>query len=200
MAIEIGKATSSQVREVLKLLVSGTTSDVTSMEQIAGSWWRRFLFMRWFGPRFLGKQMDTFVATEGDRILGFVIVQYDGDAAGTFDWAYVEPLHVDEKPVRTSPISSTLPSITLRTRASIPTSTLVSPPPHRPRSPRYLAISVLVRLTIRTRSWLESCRWQNHLGYRKAFASPRRSPPGLGLACPNCCPRSTRRHRQKRPK
>ena len=96
MAIEIGKATSSQVREVLKLLVSGTTSDVTSMEQIAGSWWRRFLFMRWFGPRFLGKQMDTFVATEGDRILGFVIVQYDGDAAGTFDWAYVEPLHVEE--------------------------------------------------------------------------------------------------------
>ena len=96
MATEIGRATSSQVREVLKLLVSGTTSDVTSMEQIAGSWWRRFLFMRWFGPRFLGKQMDTFVATEGDRILGFVIVQYDGDAAGTFDWAYVEPLDVEE--------------------------------------------------------------------------------------------------------
>lgn len=96
MATEIGRATSSQVREVLKLLVSGTTSDVSSMEQIAGSWWRNLLFMHWFGPRFLGKQMDTFVATEGDRILGFVIVQYDGDAAGTFDWAYVEPLDVEE--------------------------------------------------------------------------------------------------------
>ena len=96
MATEIGKATTGQVREVLKLLVSGITSDVSSMEQIAGSWWRRFLFMRWFGPRFLGKQMDTFVATQGDRIIGFVIVQYDGDAAGTFDWAFVEPLDAEE--------------------------------------------------------------------------------------------------------
>ena len=96
MVTEIGKATSEQVREVLKLLVSGTTSDVSSMEEIAGSWWRRFLFMRWFGPRFLGKQMDTFVATEGARINGFVIIQYDGDAAGTFDWAFLKPLDVEE--------------------------------------------------------------------------------------------------------
>lgn len=96
MAIEIGKANAEQVRAVLKLLISGVTSDVSSMEQIAGSWWRRFLFMYWFGPRFLGKQMDTFVATQGDRIIGFVIIQYDGDAAGTFDWAYVEPLDVEE--------------------------------------------------------------------------------------------------------
>ncbi|MCY3900736.1 MAG: hypothetical protein OXF86_19325 [Caldilineaceae bacterium] len=96
MATEIGKATARQVRDVLNMLVSGITSDVSSMEQIAGSWWRRFLFMRWFGPRFLGKQMDTFVATEGDRIIGFVIVQYDGDAAGTFDWAFVEPLEIEE--------------------------------------------------------------------------------------------------------
>jgi len=36
--------------------------------------------------------MDTFVATADERIVGFVIVQYDGDAAGTFDWAYVRPL------------------------------------------------------------------------------------------------------------
>ena len=92
MAIEIGIATPAQIREVLKLLVSGVTSDVSSMEEIAGSWWRRFLFLRWFGPRFLGKQMDTIVATEGDSIIGFVIVQYDGDAAGTFDWAFLEPL------------------------------------------------------------------------------------------------------------
>lgn len=96
MTTEIGKATPGQIREVLNLLVSGITSDVSSMEQIAGSWWRRFLFMRWFGPRFLGKQMDTFVATQGGRIVGFVIVQYDGDAAGTFDWAYVEPLDLEE--------------------------------------------------------------------------------------------------------
>ncbi len=96
MVTEIGKATPEQVREVLKLLVSGTTSDVSSMEEIAGSWWRRFLFMRWFGPRFLGKQMDTFVATEGARINGFVIIQYDGDAAGTFDWAFLKPLDVEE--------------------------------------------------------------------------------------------------------
>ena len=96
MTTEFGKATAGQVREVLNLLVSGTTSDVSSMEQIAGSWWRRILFMHWFGPRFLGKQMDTFVATQGDRITGFLIVQYDGDAAGTFDWAYVDPLDVEE--------------------------------------------------------------------------------------------------------
>ena len=96
MATEIDIANPRQVREVLNLLVSGVTSDASSMEQIAGSWWRRFLFMRWFGPRFLGKQMDTFVATQGDRIIGFVINQYDGDAAGTFDWAFIEPLDVEE--------------------------------------------------------------------------------------------------------
>ena len=96
MVTEIGKANSGQVREVLTLLVSGVTSDVSSMEAIAGSWWRRLLFMHWFGPRFLGKQMDTIVATRGDRIIGFVIIQYDGDAAGTFDWAFVEPLEVEE--------------------------------------------------------------------------------------------------------
>ena len=96
MAIEIGVATPREIREVLNLLVSGVTSDVSSMEEIAGSWWRRFLFLRWFGPRFLGKQMDTFVATKGDSIIGFVIVQYDGDAAGTFDWAFLEPLNEDE--------------------------------------------------------------------------------------------------------
>ena len=96
MVTEIGKANSAQIREVLDLLVSGVSSDVSSMEEIAGSWWRRLLFMHWFGPRFLGKQMDTFVATRGDRIVGFVIVQYDGDAAGTFDWAFVDPLDVEE--------------------------------------------------------------------------------------------------------
>ena len=96
MAIEIGLAEPRQIREVLNLLVSGVTSDVSSMEEIAGSWWRRFLFLRWFGPRFLGKQMDTFVATKGDSIIGFVIVQYDGDAAGTFDWAFLEPLDVGD--------------------------------------------------------------------------------------------------------
>ena len=96
MVTEIGKATPEQVRQVLNLLVSGVTSDVSSMEEIAGSWWRKFLFMRWFGPRLLSKQMDTFVASEGAAINGFVIVQYDGDAAGTFDWAYTKPLHMEE--------------------------------------------------------------------------------------------------------
>lgn len=96
MVTEIAKATSSQIREVLKLLISGVSSDVSSMEEIAGSWWRRLLFMHWFGPRFLGNQMDTFVATRGERIIGFVIVQYDGDAAGVFDWAFLEPLTIEE--------------------------------------------------------------------------------------------------------
>ena len=96
MVTEIAKANSTQVRAVVKMLISGVSSDVSSMEEIAGSWWRRLLFMHWFGPRFLVKQMDTFVATQGERIVGFLIVQYDGDAAGTFDWAYVEPLTVEE--------------------------------------------------------------------------------------------------------
>lgn len=92
MVTEIAKATPEQIREVLNMLVSGATSDASSMQEIAGTWWRRLLFMRWFGPRFLGKQMDTFVATRGADIIGFLIVQYDGDSAGTFDWAFVEPL------------------------------------------------------------------------------------------------------------
>lgn len=96
MVTEITKATPRQIREVLNLLVSGVTSDASSMKEIAGSWWRRLLFMHWFGPRFLGNQMDTFVATRGERIIGFVIVQYDGDSAGVFDWAFVEPLTVEE--------------------------------------------------------------------------------------------------------
>lgn len=96
MATQIAKATSAQVREVLQLLISGTTSDASSMEEIAGSWWRRLMFMHWFGPRFLGNQMDTFIAAREEGIIGFVIVQYDGDAAGTFDWAFVEPLEEEE--------------------------------------------------------------------------------------------------------
>jgi len=92
MVTEISKASSSQVREVLRMLLAGVSSDVSSMEAIAGSWWRRPLFLYWFGPRFLGKQMDTFVATADEDIIGFVIVQYDGDAAGTFDWAFLNPL------------------------------------------------------------------------------------------------------------
>ncbi len=96
MVTEIARATPEQIREVLTLLVSGVTSDVSSMEEIAGSWWRRFLFLRWFGPRLLGSQMDTFVAVQGERIIGFLVVQYDGDAAGTFDWAFMEPLTVEE--------------------------------------------------------------------------------------------------------
>ena len=92
MVTEIAQANSRQVREILNLLISGVSSDVSSMESIAGSWWRRILFVHWFGPRFLGKQMDSFVLTKDERIMGFVIVQYDGDAAGTFDWAFVEPL------------------------------------------------------------------------------------------------------------
>lgn len=96
MAMEIAKATTKQIQEVLHLLVGGVTSDATSMEEIAGSWWRRFLFLRWFGPRLLGNQMDTFVATQDDRIIGFLIVQYDGDMAGTFDWAFMEPLNIEQ--------------------------------------------------------------------------------------------------------
>lgn len=92
MVTEISKASPRQVRDVLRMLLDGVSSDVSSMEAIAGSWWRRPLFLYWFGPRFLGRQMDTFVATADERIIGFVIVQYDGDAAGTFDWAYVKPL------------------------------------------------------------------------------------------------------------
>ncbi len=92
MATEISKASPRQIRELLRMLLDGVSSDVSSMEAIAGSWWRRPLFLYWFGPRFLGKQMDSFVATVDERIIGFVIVQYEGDAAGTFDWAFVNPL------------------------------------------------------------------------------------------------------------
>ena len=152
MAIEIGLAEPRQIREVLNLLVSGVTSDVSSMEEIAGSWWRRFLFLRWFGPRFLGKQMDTFVATKGDSIIGFVIVQYDGDAAGTFDWAFLEPLDVgDNREEFADLIDTALDHV--EEQGIHPTSTLVLRQPLLRKSRKFWTSSDLAGPITRTFSW-----------------------------------------------
>ncbi|RME65062.1 MAG: hypothetical protein D6790_02360, partial [Caldilineae bacterium] len=90
----IRKANKTDIRHVLDLILAGVSSDPVSVEEMNRSWWRRVLFRRYFGPRLIGSQMDTFVAhrPEDGELVGYLVVQYEGNVAGTFDWALTEPL------------------------------------------------------------------------------------------------------------
>ena len=69
-------------------------------ESLKSSWWQRFSFQTLIGPRMFQSQMDSFVAVRKPRsaeLLGFLIFQYSGDLAGTFDWAVARSL-IDQEP------------------------------------------------------------------------------------------------------
>lgn len=91
MSSHVTIASKSEVRQVIELMMNGVTSDPQSMEELTTSWWRRLVFSRWVGPRLLQNQMDTFVIKDGDQIGAYLVVQYSGETAGTFDWALLGP-------------------------------------------------------------------------------------------------------------
>jgi hypothetical protein len=89
VSVEIEKANGKQVKTAIDLMFAGVSSDPSSMESLKNNWWQRLIFQNLIGPRMFQGQMDSFVAvdTPGSAdILGFLIVQYTGDLAGTFDW------------------------------------------------------------------------------------------------------------------
>lgn len=90
VSVEIEKANGKQVKTAIDMMFAGISSDPTSMEGLKNSWWQRLLFQNLIGPRMFQGQMDSFVAVDSPGsadILGYLILQYSGELAGTFDWA-----------------------------------------------------------------------------------------------------------------
>ncbi len=90
MTVTVEKANNAQVKTAIQMMFAGISSDPSSMDSLKRSWWQRFMFQNLVGPRMLQGQMDSFVATPtvgSADILGFLIFQYSGALAGTFDWA-----------------------------------------------------------------------------------------------------------------
>jgi len=92
MMTKISRASKAQIGAVLDLMLAGVSSDPASINALGQSWWRRLIFRRIFGPRMLHSQMETFVATRDDQVVGYLVLQFEGETAGTFDWAVTEPL------------------------------------------------------------------------------------------------------------
>lgn len=93
MNYTISKANKQQFGVVLDLMLDGVSSDPSSVGELGKSWWRRLIFRHLVGPRMLRSQMDTFVAVDDDgRVVGYLVMQVEGDAAGPFDWAVIESL------------------------------------------------------------------------------------------------------------
>lgn len=92
MSYTILRATKKQIGLILDLMLDGVSSDPTSVGALGKSWWRRLVFRYAVGPRMLGNQMTTFAASRGDQLVGYLVLQYEGDTAGAFDWAVTESL------------------------------------------------------------------------------------------------------------
>jgi hypothetical protein len=99
MSIQVEKANGPQIKKAIEWMFAGISSDPSGMEGLKNSWWQRLVFQHLLGPRMFQGQMDSFVAVESSgtaEILGFLIVQYNGDMAGTFDWAVQRSLEGQE--------------------------------------------------------------------------------------------------------
>ncbi len=92
MTYTITKPDKQQFGIVLDLMLDGISSDPSSVAALGKSWWQRLIFRYLFGPRMLRNQMDTFVALRNGQVIGYLIIQFEGETAGTFDWAVIEPL------------------------------------------------------------------------------------------------------------
>ncbi len=100
MTVIIEKVNKNQIKTAIHMMFAGISSDPTSMESLKSSWWQRFMFQTLVGPRMFQSQMDSFVAVRepgSAELFGFLILQYSGDLAGTFDWAVARSL-IDEEP------------------------------------------------------------------------------------------------------
>lgn len=95
MTYTISKANKRQIGIILDLMLDGISSDPTSVAALGKKWWQRIPFRYLLGPRMLTSQMTTFAAEKEGRVVGYLILQYEGDTAGTFDWAVTEPADED---------------------------------------------------------------------------------------------------------
>lgn len=95
MTYKISKANKQQIGIILDLMLDGVSSDPTSVAALGKKWWQRLPFRYLLGPRMLTNQMTTFAAEKEGRVVGYLVLQYEGDTAGTFDWAVTEPLDGD---------------------------------------------------------------------------------------------------------
>ncbi|HRJ41909.1 MAG TPA: hypothetical protein PL105_08510 [Caldilineaceae bacterium] len=91
MNYTIGRASKKQIGIILELMLNGISSDPSSVGSLGKSWWQRLAFRYLVGPRMLRNQMETFVAVKDDEVVGYLVLQFEGDTAGTFDWAVTEP-------------------------------------------------------------------------------------------------------------
>lgn len=92
MSYTITKANKQQIGPVLELMLDGISSDPTSVAALGKSWWQRMIFRHLIGPRMLRNQMVTFIAERDGRVVGYLVIQFEGETAGTFDWAVTDPL------------------------------------------------------------------------------------------------------------
>ncbi|MBX3054483.1 MAG: hypothetical protein KF753_23625 [Caldilineaceae bacterium] len=95
MSYIIGKADKKQIGAILEMMLNGISSDPTSVAALGGIWWRRAAFRYLVGPRMLTNQMTTFAAVQDDQVVGYLILQYEGETAGAFDWAVLNSLDED---------------------------------------------------------------------------------------------------------
>ena len=95
MTYTISKANKQQIGIILDLMLDGISSDPTSVAALGKKWWQRIAFRYVVGPRMLTSQMTTFAANKDGRVVGYLVLQYEGDVAGTFDWAVTEPADED---------------------------------------------------------------------------------------------------------
>jgi hypothetical protein len=95
MTYTISKANKQQIGIILDLMLDGVSSDPTSVAALGKKWWQRIPFRYLLGPRMLTNQMTTFAAEKEGRVVGYLVLQYEGDTAGTFDWAVTEPADED---------------------------------------------------------------------------------------------------------
>jgi len=96
MNYTITKADKKQIGVLLEMMLDGISSDPSSVAAMGKSWWRRLIFRYVVGPRMLTSQMTSFAAHKDDgEVVGYLVLQYEGDSAGTFDWAVTESLDED---------------------------------------------------------------------------------------------------------
>lgn len=95
MSYNIQRADKKQIGVILEMMLDGISSDPSSIGELGKIWWRRMAFRYIVGPRMLTNQMTTFAAHRDGRVVGYLVLQYEGDTAGTFDWAVTESFDED---------------------------------------------------------------------------------------------------------
>jgi hypothetical protein len=97
MTYDIHRVTKDELSQVIRLMLSEVSSDPSGMAELRRNWLQRLAYQYLIAPRILRNQMDTLVATGEEGLLGYLIVQYLGTVAGTFDWAILPSVAAGER-------------------------------------------------------------------------------------------------------